>query len=76
MSDADEAETQSFADELELRLPILVAPRDRTSFLADYKAMATPSFCLVDAEGKVRAVGVSLSDLGEKMEVLSQSRRG
>lgn len=70
VSDASEAETQSFADELELKLPILIAPRERTSFLSDYKAMVTPSFCLVDAKGKVQAVGLSLSELEEKMKSL------
>jgi peroxiredoxin len=75
VSDADETETRSFAEEMGLELAILIAPRERMSFLADYKAIATPSYCLLDAEGKVWAAGLDLAELGEKMEAFSSGRR-
>jgi peroxiredoxin len=72
VSDADEEETRKFIEELGVPYPVLVAPRTRTTFLVDYKANATPLYCLVDAQGKVQAAGLSLSELGEKMESLSR----
>jgi peroxiredoxin len=59
VSDAGEAETISFISEGGAQLPVLIAPRNRTSFLSDFKAHGTPSYCVVDAQGKVLA-----ADLG------------
>jgi peroxiredoxin len=67
VSDADEEETRKFVEELGATLPVLVAPRGRTSFLSDYKSTATPSFCWVGQDGKVQAVGIGVFALEEKL---------
>lgn len=68
VSDANAAKTQSFVEEHRLDLPILIAPRENNPFFVDYKAMGIPFYCLVDAQGKVQATGMSLFDLERKME--------
>ena len=35
--------------------------------------MGTPSYCLVDSDGKVAATGLDLIELEEKMETLSKA---
>jgi peroxiredoxin len=60
VSDADEAETALFIDEFDVQLPVLVAPRERSSFLVDFKVHGTPSYCAVDAQGKVLDAGPGL----------------
>ncbi|MDW8326619.1 MAG: TlpA disulfide reductase family protein [Anaerolineales bacterium] len=76
VSDAAEDKTLSFVEGLADGLPVLVAPRERTSFLSDYKAMGTPSYCLLDAQGKVRAAGPGLAELGEKLRALAHELGG
>ncbi|HEY4691675.1 MAG TPA: peroxiredoxin family protein [Anaerolineae bacterium] len=73
VSDADEDKTLSFVEGTVDGLPVLVAPRERNPFFSDYKAMGTPSYCLIDAHGKVRVAGVGVSELAEKIEALSSS---
>lgn len=76
VSDADEDKTLSFVEGIAEGLPVPVAPRARTSFLMDYKAMGTPSYCLLDAQGRVRAAGPGLAELGGKLRALSRQSRG
>jgi peroxiredoxin len=57
VSDAGEAETISFVSAVDAQLPVLIAPRERTSFLSDFKVHGMPSYCVVDAQGKVMNVG-------------------
>jgi peroxiredoxin len=73
VSDAGWEETRAFANELGVQLPLLVAPRERTSFLRDYKALSTPSYCVVNAKGKVQAAKMDLSELGREIEKLSDT---
>ncbi|MBU2611960.1 MAG: peroxiredoxin family protein [Chloroflexi bacterium] len=68
VSDANATKTQSLVEEHRLDLPILIAPRENNPFFVDYKAMGAPFYCLVDAQGKVQANGMSLFDLERKME--------
>ncbi len=53
----DSARTKSFVEELSLSLPVLVAPRETNPFMVDYQIPGTPSFCLVDSQGKVAGSG-------------------
>lgn len=76
VSDSDEQETQTFVDELKPELPMLVAPRSRTPFWADYKAIATPSFCLIDTQGKVTSAAAGLSDLRREIETALPGQNG
>jgi len=76
VSDADEEKTRPLIDGLADGLPVLVAPREHNPFFTDYKAMGTPSYCLIDAQGRVQAAGMGVSELVEKFEALSQTAKG
>jgi peroxiredoxin len=71
VSDVGEEETQAFIEEFADQIPTLVAPRERTPFLIDYMATATPSYCLVNSGRIVQAVGLGLSELDKKISLLS-----
>lgn len=60
VSDGGDEKTRSLVDGLADDLPVLVAPREHNPFFSDYKAMGTPSFCLIDA-GKTYFEGGDLS---------------
>lgn len=54
----DEIEdTRTFAEELNISLPILIAPRKTNSFITDYQSTGTPSYCLIDGQGRVQSAG-------------------
>lgn len=74
VSDSGEKETRKFVEELGAALPVLVAPRECTTFLRDYKSTATPSFCWVGSDGKVQAAGIGLSELEQKLGGRSGNR--
>ena len=61
VSVASKAATEALAKEFNLTLPILVAPRDVNPLADDYKMRQTPSYYLIDAQGKVRYVGIPTS---------------
>jgi peroxiredoxin len=48
---------ETFARQHEVQLPILWAPQINNPFSHDYDAYSVPSFCLVDANQKIRAAG-------------------
>jgi peroxiredoxin len=48
---------ETFAQQYEVQLPILWAPQISNPFAHDYGADLVPSFCLVDANQKIRAAG-------------------
>ena len=56
-TDGDKAETAAFAKKHKISLPILIAPPGNTSFVADYKVEATPSYCFLK-DGCVEAAGL------------------
>jgi peroxiredoxin len=51
-------QTRQFARELNVNLPILVAPRAENPFATHYKVNATPTYYLVDNYGKVKSAGI------------------
>jgi peroxiredoxin len=57
VSIVDSNETKAFVEELDVSMPILVAPRTTNSFQVDYKLSSTPSYCLIDEYGKVKSSG-------------------
>lgn len=63
MSDEME-QTRSFVAEQHIQTPVLVAPRDSNTFHTDYQVKGTPSFCLVDEQGKVQAAGYPSMEWG------------
>lgn len=53
----DRADTQAFVNKYSITMPILVAPRETNPFAENYKAAATPFYCFVDEEGKIKSTG-------------------
>jgi len=51
-------ETQSWQQEATIQLPLLVATQDQNPFFKDYEITSTPSFCLLDPDGRVRGAGI------------------
>ncbi len=58
-------QTQALVDEFGVSMPVIVAPQRSNSFLSDYKATGTPSYCLINAEGIVQSAGHPSFDWGE-----------
>lgn len=57
VSMANAEQTRHFVNEFNIQLPILVAPRESNSFMQDYKLSTTPSYCLIDRQGKILSSG-------------------
>lgn len=51
-------EAEELARELEISLPLLLAPRSENTFFETYKISATPSYCSLNAQGVVQATGI------------------
>lgn len=75
VSDEGEETTRPFVEGTVDGLTVLVAPRDRNPLFRDYKVPGTPSFYLLDAQGKVQATGVGGDELAGKLEALSNDQR-
>lgn len=54
---ADMEAAKIFADQYSISLPILIAPRHENLFAKKYKIGATPFYCLIDQDQKVKEVG-------------------
>jgi peroxiredoxin len=65
VSTADAAGTQQFSEEFDIRLPVLIAPRQTNPFARDYKTHGTPSYCVIDPDGKVVSAGYPSMEWGE-----------
>lgn len=62
VSDEGEETTRPFVEGTVDGLTVLVAPRDRNPLFTDYKVPGTPSFYLLNAQGKVQGTGVGSGD--------------
>lgn len=76
VSDEGEETTRPFVDGTMDDLTVLVAPRNHNRFFSDYKVPGTPSFYLLDAQGKVRATGIGVSELAGRIEALPRVVKG
>jgi len=72
VSMADAEQTRRFVNEFNIQLPVLFAPRESNSFMQDYKLSTTPSYCLIDQQGKVQATGFTNLKAG-KWKALAES---
>ncbi len=52
-----EARTRTLVEELDIRLPVLLAPPASSSFMVDYGIQDVPTYCLVDAQGRIQSTG-------------------
>jgi peroxiredoxin len=43
--------------ELQLDIPVLLAPRDSNPFFTDYHITGTPSYCVIDEDGTIQSAG-------------------
>lgn len=57
-TDGDKAETEAFVKKHNVTLSVLIAPSESNSFARDYKADATPSYCILNQDSYVEAAGV------------------
>ncbi|MBW4666736.1 MAG: TlpA family protein disulfide reductase [Cyanomargarita calcarea GSE-NOS-MK-12-04C] len=57
-TDGDKAETAAFVKKHNVALPVLIAPSESNSFASDYKAEATPSYCILNQDSHVAAAGM------------------
>lgn len=57
-TDGDKTETAAFVKKHNVTLPVLIAPSEHSSFARDYKADATPSYCLLNQDSHVEAAGM------------------
>lgn len=57
VSDGTREETIALVQEMELHLPVLIAPRTENTFFADYQITMTPSYCSLDKQGVVLSAG-------------------
>lgn len=72
VSVVEKDETKSFKEEMEINLPILIAPMGKNPFTQDYKTGGTPFYCMINANGKVEATGF----LDEKWQKLKEEWGG
>ena len=66
-TDGDKAETAAFVEKHNVTLPVLIAPSESNSFARDYKADATPSYCILNQDSYVEAAGVFEPDWEEQL---------
>lgn len=82
VSTASAAETQPFVEELNISLPVLIAPFESNTFMRSYGLDSTPSYCLINARGRVQsigstnAVGSDWHNLEQQWEATSYQRPG
>jgi peroxiredoxin len=68
-------ETREFVQEMHIRLPVLIAPRETNAFAKDYKAASTPFSCLVDEHGKIQSTGYPSRESGQWKELADSWER-
>lgn len=57
--------TRNFVDELNIRQPILLAPRAHNPFFHNYGVFGTPFYCFVNAQGNIQSIGYPNFERGE-----------
>lgn len=55
-------ETQDYAKEKNIHLPVLVAPRDENPFFTDYQITGTPYCCYIDEQGMIQVTGYPIAN--------------
>lgn len=63
VSSDEREQAQALLTEFHLDIPMLLAPRERNPFFADYKITGTPSYCVIDDDGTVQSTGHPLPGL-------------
>ncbi len=58
VSSNNQEETRAFIEGKNVPFPVLIAPKETNTFLTDYKSSGTPTFCFVNADGKVHSSGI------------------
>ena len=65
VSNGEREATSAFVEQFNISLPVLVAPLTTNSFTRDYQSTTTPSYCLLDEQGKVQSAGYPSLEWGE-----------
>lgn len=62
----DEREaTEALMAEIDMHLPVLIAPRPGHPFFDEYKVVHTPFYCFINPQGQVQASGLPVVQAGE-----------
>jgi peroxiredoxin len=69
-------DTRALANEFKLNTPVLVAPPESNPFMQDYQVSATPSYVLIDAQGKVQSAGHPSFDAGPWKDLVAAWEEG
>lgn len=57
VSSSDREQTEALLDEFHLDIPTLIAVQSNNSFFSDYKITSTPSYYVIDEDGKILSAG-------------------
>lgn len=57
--------TEALMAEIDVHLPVLIAPHPGHLFFDDYKVVHTPFYCFINPQGKVQASGLPVVQAGE-----------
>ena len=69
--DATLEEAKEWVEDENIQLPVLVASKAETSFFDDYRVQGTPSYCLINENGKVEVSGFSDPNAGLWKKIIS-----
>ncbi|HET8844896.1 MAG TPA: TlpA disulfide reductase family protein [Ktedonobacteraceae bacterium] len=75
VSEGEMEQTRTMVQTLDIRLPLLVAPRKTNAFFHEYKIHGTPSYCSIDEQSKVQSSGHPHPNYG-KWKALTNSWTG
>ena len=70
------AATRDFLVEFPVTSPVIVAPPDENPFRDNYKIFSTPSYCLVDTQGRIHSCDHPDAAFGAWKEVTESWRTG
>lgn len=57
VSGDNQTETQALVDEMQIQLPILIAPRTSNAFFDDFKITSTPYYYHINEQGTIKSAG-------------------
>lgn len=64
VSRGEREQTRALVEEFGIQLPVLIAPESRNPFMENYKLSMTPSYCLINRQGRVQSSGYPNLDGG------------
>lgn len=66
-TDGGKMETAEFVQKHDVKLPVLITSQEGNTFISDYRAEVTPSYCSINRDGFVEASGLIVSGWEKKL---------